>query len=186
MKKLIYVGLIALLGVNFGCQKEDLNNESPELDNRIKLDSNFQKTGFGDQNGNVEETYHLYLDMSYIESAYTGSYTGSFSQHYYNEMSSHFTIYSVEYAAPSCGNIERWTVNKAEFDAYVAVNGPLVGYIVIDNSSDDGSTSSNSSNNSDNTGWGDDQGNVENKKKPTHNDDEPNSTGVPIQYEGCF
>ena len=189
MKKIIYVCLLVLLAVSFGCEKENLNEENFESNNRVELDSNFQKNGFGDDNGNIEDTYHLYVDMDYIEANYSGLYNGPFRDHFQNEMSNYFSIYLVEFADPSCGNVERWTVNKAEYDAYVALNGPFIGFIVIENNgSTDGSTSSNGSNNNDDSGWGDEDGNTTKKKKPIQNNDpnEPTSTEVPVQYENCF
>lgn len=194
MKKFIYVCLISLLAVNLGCEKDELTEENLGIDNKIELNSDFQKSGNGannyyDENGNPVETYYLYLDMDSIEANYTGSYTGSFSQHFYNEMSTHFTIHNVEYAGRGCGNIERWTVTKQEYDVYVFLNGPIYNVFVREvlngNGGDNTSTSNGDSGSSGDEGWGDENGNV--TPKPTKKPDSNNPTqGVGNPYPDCF
>lgn len=196
MKKIIYVCLLALLGVSFGCEKDELTEENLGIDNKVELNSDFQKSANGadnyyDENGNPVETYYLYLDMDSIEANYTGSYTGSFSQHFYNEMSAHFTIHSVEYANSNCGNIERWVVTKQEYDVYVFFNGEISGNVIVvvmpndDNGGNTSSTSNGDSGSSGDEGWGDENGNV--TPKPTKKPDSNNPTqGAGNPYPDCF
>ena len=211
MKKLIYVCFIALLALSFGCEKEELNiddnsekitdNEIANQENTLDIEAKSQSAsvenrsssmtteGYYDDDGNLVSTYMLYLDMDTIEDNYFGPYTGSFSQHFYNEMSAHFTIHSVEYAYSSCGNIERWVVSKLEYDAYIGINGEIDGIIEI-NHTDDGNNNSDTASNSNATGWGDANGNVSQtpptKKKGGPDDDDIPNVTVPTEYEFSF
>lgn len=210
MKKIIYVCFIALLGLSFGCEREELylednsekisDNEISNSENTLDVEAKSQSAsfenrsssmtteGYYDDNGNLVSTYMLYLNMDIIEFNYPGLYMGSFSQHFYNEMSTHFTIHSVEYAHIGCGNIERWVVTKLEYDAYVAIHGEIDGIIEI-NHTDDGNNNSDTASNSNATGWGDENGNVSQtpprKRSDPDDDDIPNVT-VPTEYEYCF
>ena len=217
MKNLIYVCLLALVAVSFGCEKEELylspTEESIEIsdinekfeESNSKSDTKASSTSYQrnvdnsqvnyyDENGNPVETYSLYLDMDYIEANYNGQYFGSFSQHYFNEMSNHFTIHTVEYANASCGNIERWVVSKEEYDIYVdSIGGYHSGVSAVNNGdgNNNSSTSSGSSNTEPDEGWGDEDGNVTTNPRPRTNPDddgdvEPKDNLVPTEYEGCF
>lgn len=207
MKKLIYACFIALLALSFGCEKEELyfhdnseslieNEQSDQFSsgefhsksNSASYENRSSSTsddGFYDENGN--RIAYLYLDMDAIEANYSGFYSGSFSTHYYNEMSMHFTIYNVENANSICGNIERWTVSYAEYNMYLtSIGGTHVGTI-LEGSSDDGENNSSTSSTSGQPGWGDENGNVS-PRPPRPND--PNapeqSIPVPAEYTGCF
>ncbi|WP_298903689.1 hypothetical protein [uncultured Psychroserpens sp.] len=70
----------------------------------------------------------MYLDMDQQEANYNGTYSGSFSLHFRNEMMTHFTIYSVETSSnPDCGNVELWIVNLDEYNDYmVSIGGTVI------------------------------------------------------------
>lgn len=211
MKKIIYLCLLAVLAVSFGCSKDEVfteeqsrNSENTELVNGIEKGKFNQKNStttdqqdyerYSNTAINIYDEYGvpagtdvlaLYLDMSLIQLNYSGpSYTGSFNDHYKDEMATHFTIYAVESADASCGNIERWIVNKAEYILYTGGTDEE-GIIALDvNGGDNSSTSAGNSNA---TGWGDDAGNVTPKpKKPTNPTNPSSLVAIPIEYLGCF
>ncbi|MBC2846541.1 hypothetical protein [Winogradskyella flava] len=79
--------------------------------------------------GSDTDVYYLYLNMDTIENEYNSdpnnpSYNGPFNIYYRNLMSNHFTIYHViESTNMSCGNVERWIVDLAEFNQHLVSMG---------------------------------------------------------------
>lgn len=213
MKKIIYLLTIALVTIIISCDKEKLitptegntislqesknlavipskgNSSLPNIgQNSINQLTNSGIIGPNGVPANVD-ALALYLDMGLIQKNYSGTYIGSFSAHYRNEMSAHFTIYSVQNALPSCGNIERWIVNKREYEAYAGTTIDP-GIIVIDLDEGNDNTTSAGSTSTTTTGWGDANGNVHSTppNRPSKPDDTPTRRTIPLpsRYHTCF
>lgn len=206
------------MGMMMGCEKEVLINPSlesnsiPTGNKKLALTnskpqgkpalSNNQKSGLNtanvivDENGvpSGVEAIVLYLDMDVIQSNYPNSFSGSFSQHYRNEMSTHFTIYSVDYGNSSCGNVERWFVNKLEYENYAGTS--LTDGVIpvdIDEGNDNTSSANSPASSTSNppAGWGDPNGNVSSQapsrpNRPDAPDDTPTGIPIPITFQACF
>lgn len=149
MKKIIYGCLIALLAISFGCEKEEINITDQDAENTSN--ANVQKNApnvTAKANGNQQlsnfiflntippgtETMYLYLNMDLLEDEYntdpsnTMGYIGDFSTFYRSYWESYFTIYTVEFSPSECeDNIERWTINRAEYIAWLLLQAGTAG-----------------------------------------------------------
>jgi hypothetical protein len=147
MKKIIYGCLIALLAINFGCEKDEINTAKQDINITSNLSAKKVK-GEETNEGKMQqqqmhlilnqiplgtETMDIYLNMNIIEYEYNNDptnigYIGDFNVFYRNYYGSHFTIYSIEFSNNNCkDNIEKWTINKSEYIDFVLANAPTAG-----------------------------------------------------------
>ncbi|WP_298760354.1 hypothetical protein [uncultured Psychroserpens sp.] len=204
---------ILALMLTMGCSVDELQTDQEESiiqeELRRKSESEEGKTkgGNSDQNRSEDpiplnnpdlivlnevpfgvQTYAIYLNMAMLEASYQGSFTGPFNIHYRNEMMTHFTIYSVEFAKNSeCAGIERWIINVEEYNAYMISIGNEDGTI-----SGDGTTGNSDGGNTSNaTGPGitDIKGGTKPPPPPPDPDDtviDPDDPDITVNYEYCF
>lgn len=149
MKKIIYVCILALLAISFGCEKEEIiieeQNEviKDEIQYQSRQNDNNNSTGifrlatYLNEIPPGTETINIYLDMDLLEAQYltypsNPPIIGHFNEFYRDHWLGSFTIYTIAYSSALCEyNEEKWTVNKAEYMNYLEVwpyvpipNGP--------------------------------------------------------------
>jgi hypothetical protein len=149
MKKIIYGCLIALLAINFGCEKDEINttegNATSDTSQKVENDSNLNtkkdpSKGTAKVNGNQQyqintiflepipletETLDIYYNMDVLEDQFNDyddnpDITGPFNIFYRDHWGNYFTIYQITLSNGSCANnIEKWVVNKTEYIAFL-------------------------------------------------------------------
>ena len=153
MKKIIYVCLLVVLAISFGCEKEEIDKTEQKAKNISDVSSKKVK---GKETNEAKrqqqtslildpmppgtQTMDIYLNMTTIEDEYNNDpsnlgYIGEFNVFYRNYYKNNFSIYIIEFSNKNCrDNIEKWTVNQFEYLNFVNDPYPTDGSNTSDNS----------------------------------------------------
>lgn len=201
----LLVAILILATITIGCTNDSLDLELENLDKKEKLEEeNASRAGFGDPcitfNQMPDNTQYVVfpVDMNYqlqvmLNNPEVAGFNGSFVDFYREYMSNHFTIYNIQ-VSQNCSGFERWTVNKAEYEAF---EGSFNGvYTIPDNDVNGGTNTTNNNNgaNSDPSGPIDINGNpiAGGTSDDDDDDDDDPEIGLPSVLSaggmpfGCF
>lgn len=139
MKKTIYLCLLVLLAVSFGCEKESITPMENGLNAKNKYDSNqdnqrrssrdLPEDGIGKRHI-IGDTLTVYIDynegVNWLENNNTSlAGQGDFDaienliSNYRADMLANFTIYSIQASSVNnCGYVDKWLVNVHEYRAH--------------------------------------------------------------------